>query len=275
MRWESLQLYADQPEGPAQAGTASADGPDGSAASGAGCGRAPALFERGAVTRSFDTPGFQGMTFYEIQARSIINRVPESSRMSFRWTINPYRGCSHSCVYCSSGETPILMADGRTKPLADVRTGDAIYGTVRDGDYRRYVITNVLAHWQTVKSAYRVTLEDGTKLVTSGDHRFLTGRGWKHVTGTEWGGPLQRPHLTLQNKLLGTGGFAEPPKKTDDYRRGYLCGMIRGDAHLGSYTYDRPGRASADFHQFRLALVDQEALERTRVYLAQVGVAVK
>ena len=97
------------------------------------------------------------------------------------------------------------MADGRTKPLAEVRAGDAIYGTVRDGDYRRYVITNVLAHWQTVKTAYRVTLEDGTKLVTSADHRFLTGRGWKHVTGTEWGGPLQRPHLTLQSKLLGTG----------------------------------------------------------------------
>jgi DNA repair photolyase len=275
MRWESLQLYADQPEGPARAGTVPADGPDGPAAPGAGCGTAPALFERGAVTRSFDTPGFQGMTFYEIQARSVINRVPESSRMPFRWTINPYRGCSHGCTYCRAGETPILMADGRTKPLADVRTGDAIYGTVRDGDYRRYVITNVLAHWQTVKPAYRVTLADGTALVTSGDHRFLTGRGWKHVTGAEWGGPLQRPHLTLQSKLLGTGGFAEPPKQTADYQRGYLCGMIRGDAHLGSYAYDRPGRASGEVHRFRLAVVDQEALDRTREYLAQAGVAVK
>jgi DNA repair photolyase len=214
------------------------------------------------------------MTFYEIQARSIINRVPESSRMSFRWTINPYRGCSHACAYCLSEETPILMADGRTKPLAGVRTGDAIYGTVRDGDYRRYVITNVLAHWQTVKPAYRVTLEDGTTLLTSGDHRFLTGRGWKHVTGTECGSQ-RRPHLTLQNKLLGTGGFAEPPKKTADYRRGYLCGMIRGDAHLSGDIHDQPDKASGQRHQFRLALVDQEALDRTRVYLAQVGVAVK
>jgi len=105
MRWESLQLYAGQPEGPAHAGTASDDGPDSSAAARAGRGRAPALFERGAVTRSFDTPGFQGMTFYEIQARSIINRVPESSRVPFRWTINPYRGCSHGCVYCYARNT--------------------------------------------------------------------------------------------------------------------------------------------------------------------------
>ena len=61
---------------------------------------APALFERGAITRSFDTPGFRGMTFFEVHARSVINRVPDSSRMPFRWTINPYRGCSHACVYC-------------------------------------------------------------------------------------------------------------------------------------------------------------------------------
>jgi DNA repair photolyase len=58
------------------------------------------LFEQGAVTRTFDTPAFRGMTFFEVNAKSIINRVPDASRLPFRWTINPYRGCSHSCVYC-------------------------------------------------------------------------------------------------------------------------------------------------------------------------------
>ena len=51
------------------------------------------LFEQGAVVRTFDTPEFRGITFYEIQAKSIINKVPEASRVPFRWTINPYRGC--------------------------------------------------------------------------------------------------------------------------------------------------------------------------------------
>ena len=60
----------------------------------------PALFERDAVARTFDTPGFRGMTFFEVHARSVINRVPEASRLPFRWTINPYRGCSHACPYC-------------------------------------------------------------------------------------------------------------------------------------------------------------------------------
>jgi DNA repair photolyase len=240
MRWDNLRLDDDTPD------------------------NIP-LFARGAVARTFDTPGFRGMTFYEVQAKSIVSHVPESSRMPFRWTINPYRGCQHACTYCSSGDTPILMADGSTMPIADVRVGDKIYGTVRDGWYRRYAVTEVLAHWSTVKPGYRVTLEDGTRLIASGDHRFLTERGWKHVTGAEQG-PEQRPFLTVNNKLMGTGGFAEPPKDSVAYRRGYLCGMIRGDGSLASYSY--PG---GDVHRFRLALTDTEALARTRYFLSTFG----
>src|SRR5690349_696548 len=228
---------------------------------------APALFERDAVARTFDTPGFRGMTFFEVHARSVINRVPEASRLPFRWTINPYRGCSHACSYCSEGETPILMADGRTRPLADVRPGDAIYGTVRQGSYRRYVRTRVRAWWQTVKPAYLTTLEDGTELITSGDHRFLTDRGWKYVNGAMTG-PLQRPYLTTGNKLMGVGAFADQPKASGDYRHGYLCGMVRGDGYLATCPDARGGR-----HNFRLALVDTDALDRARDYLASMAVA--
>src|ERR1700724_3407609 len=148
MRWDNLRL-----DEPLDAG----DGEDLFAVGRRD--RALPLIERGAVARTFDTPGFRGMTFFEVQAKSVVNRVPEASRMPFRWTINPYRGCQHACAYCASGETPILMADGRTRPLAQLRAGDAIYGTVRRGNYRRYVLTTALAHWQTVKSAYRITLE--------------------------------------------------------------------------------------------------------------------
>jgi DNA repair photolyase len=58
-----------------------------------------------AVVRHFDAPEALDMRFYEIHARSILNRVPGSSRMPFSWTINPYRGCSHACVYCFARPT--------------------------------------------------------------------------------------------------------------------------------------------------------------------------
>ncbi|MCA2201570.1 Rv2578c family radical SAM protein [Streptomyces griseoincarnatus] len=65
-----------------------------------------ALFGADAVTtRTFDTPEFRGITFHEIRARSIVNRVPGASRMPFEWTVNPYRGCSHACVYCFARKT--------------------------------------------------------------------------------------------------------------------------------------------------------------------------
>lgn len=60
--------------------------------------RDAALFGADMVTsRTFDTPEFRGMTFHEVRARTIVNRVPGASRMPFEWTVNPYRGCSHAC----------------------------------------------------------------------------------------------------------------------------------------------------------------------------------
>jgi DNA repair photolyase len=159
----------------------------------------------GTVVRTFDAPEAMGINFHEVRARSALNHVP-GGRYGFDYTINPYRGCTHACVYCQAGDTPVLMADGTSRPLEDLRVGDAIYGTVRRGAYRRYEVTEVLAHWQTRKEAFRIVLEDGTELTASGDHRFLTRGGWKYVTGAEQG-PGRRPFLTLNDRLMGFGAL--------------------------------------------------------------------
>src|SRR5205807_7139325 len=80
-------------------------------------------------------------------------------------------------------------------------------------------------------------------------------------------------HLTTRNWLVGTGAFAPQPIETGEYRRGYLCGILRGDGHVGSCSYDRPARAHDNVHPFRLALTDLEALRRARSYLAQEEIA--
>jgi DNA repair photolyase len=62
------------------------------------------LFKDEALVRRLKTPEFAGITFYEVMARTIINHVP-SDRFGFNWTINPYRGCTHACVYCFARPT--------------------------------------------------------------------------------------------------------------------------------------------------------------------------
>ncbi len=156
------------------------------------------------LLRSVQVPGFPGLTFHEVRSKSALNHVLAESAMPFPWTINPYRGCSHSCVYCLTGDTQILLAGGRHRPICDLRVGDRIIGTERRDTDRHYVETEVLAHWSTVKPAHRLMLEDGTELIASGDHRFLTARGWKHVTGTA-SGRDRRPHLTTNDELVGFG----------------------------------------------------------------------
>src|SRR6202050_1432574 len=98
MRWDHLRL--DDPPLDDHPRSAVADAEHGALPPARHRDTALPLIERGAVARTFDTPGFRGMTFYEVQAKSVVNRVPEASRMAFRWTINPYRGCQHACVYC-------------------------------------------------------------------------------------------------------------------------------------------------------------------------------
>ncbi|UYO96727.1 intein-containing Rv2578c family radical SAM protein [Microbacterium sp. M28] len=229
----------------------------------------PGLENRSGIMRSVTTPEFAGMTFHEVLAKSALNKVPGPSRMPFSWTINPYRGCSHACVYCLSPDTLILCADGRQRPLSQLEIGDEIIGTVVQGAYRRYVRTVVKAKWTTMKPAYRVDLADGTEIIASGDHRFLTDRGWKHVTDAESG---QRPHLTTNNRLLGfgNGSALSIDHPGPDYRDGYLAGMIRGDGMIFHGIYPSAERVR-EVHRFRLALIDEEALGRTQAFLSEAG----
>ncbi|MCU1514453.1 MAG: radical protein [Microbacteriaceae bacterium] len=81
MRWQGQQLGAEEPDA------------------------LPGLARLSNFVRSVQTPEFAGITFHEVLAKSALNHVPGASSMPFGWTINPYRGCSHACVYCFARRT--------------------------------------------------------------------------------------------------------------------------------------------------------------------------
>ena len=249
--------------------------PGGTALRGHGALSNPAgRFER-RITEAVDDGWFQEevpdsvpLEIMPERARAVISRN-DSPDIPFEQSINPYRGCSHACPYCLAPDTPILMGDGSMRRLEQLQVGSEIYGTMRRGRRRRYVRTRVLAHWSVIKPAYRIVLEDGTELVAGGDHRFLTERGWKFVTGAPGSAPVPRPGLTIGEALVGTGRFADRVEKSADYQRGYLGGIVRGaglaDAHAPGAEADR--RTSAD--EFLLARCDAEAQVRAHGYLSE------
>ncbi|MEV1290602.1 intein-containing Rv2578c family radical SAM protein [Pseudonocardia sp. NPDC049635] len=206
------------------------------------------------LLRSVRTPEFAGMVFHEVEAHSALNRVASSSPVPFGWTVNPYRGCAHACTYCLHGDTPVLTADGRARPIAELRPGDEVIGTVTDGrGRRRFVRTPVLAHWSTRRRAQRVTLDDGTVLVTSAEHRFLTGRGWAHVRPGRCRSSADRPHLSTGSELVGPGSAAMPAQRHPaGWAEGYLCGLVRADT----------ARSERSVEPFPSAWVELEALAR-------------
>ncbi|HZH22793.1 MAG TPA: radical SAM protein, partial [Geodermatophilus sp.] len=113
MRWDAQRLDADEP------------------------GTLPGMPSMRGLLRSVQVPEFPGLTFHEVRSKSALNQVPGDSAMPFRWTINPYRGCSHACTYCVWGDTCVLMADGSQRRIADLQVGDRIVGTEARGRYRR------------------------------------------------------------------------------------------------------------------------------------------
>src|ERR1700759_673886 len=208
-----------------------------------------------------------------IQPKSVLNRSGMGG-----FTLNPYAGCVVGCAYCLEGDTLIAMADGTTRPIKDVEIGQVIIGVRREDRNENnwshgYTQATILNKIETLKEAFEIVLENDNRLICSGDHRWLTDRGWKYTTG-QMQGVGQRPYLTVNNFIRGVGHAHQTPPETEEYKKGYLAGMIRGDGLLAKYDYSskykRQSRKQVQTtdiqHQFRLALSDFQALGRTKEY---------
>jgi DNA repair photolyase len=102
----------------------------------------PGMEQLNGLVRSVTTPEFAGVTFHEVLCRSALNHVPSASAMPFDWTVNPYRGCSHACVYCfARGTHEYLELDpGRdfdTQVVVKINVAEVLEKELRRGSWQR------------------------------------------------------------------------------------------------------------------------------------------
>jgi hypothetical protein len=94
------------------------------------------------LMRSVRTPEFSGVTFHEVRAKSVLNKVPGASSTPFRWTVNPYRGCLHQCVYCFARNTHTCLdmdagRDFDSQVVVKVNAAEVLAGQLRSKRWGR------------------------------------------------------------------------------------------------------------------------------------------
>ena len=205
----------------------------------------------------------QPTLFYRDTSKTILaeNQSPD---VGFRFSLNPYRGCEHGCVYCLSPDTPVLYADMTWRPIGQVGVGDEIAGfdeVPQPGRTRKFRKSIVEAVWCSKRPTLRL-ITDQSDVVTTAEHRWLQARDhrWSRTTQLSRGCRLRRLPVAHADAI------------DDDYRAGYIAGLSLGD---GTFRYQpgwRSDRLGFPQAYWRVALADEEPLERLVAYLARFGV---
>ncbi len=126
--------------------------------------RLPGMEDAGlGPVRTFSAPEAMGTRFHEIRAKSALNRVPEGP-YGFGWTVNPYRGCSHACVYCFARPTHTYLGFGPGRDfereiVVKVNAPEVLAVELARPAWKREIValgTNT-DPYQWVESRYRLT----------------------------------------------------------------------------------------------------------------------
>jgi DNA repair photolyase len=99
--------------------------------------------------------------FIETSVKSVINKV---TGMPFRWSINPYRGCSHACVFCFARRTHwFLDEDGidewASKIFVKINAPEVVRRELGRSSWRHeeVAVGTATDPYQAIEGKYRIT----------------------------------------------------------------------------------------------------------------------
>ena len=178
----------------------------------------------------------------------VLNRPNELWSLLHR--INPARFASYWGFvnrYCNTPDAPILMADGTFRPLGEIEPGDEVMGwhtpevsTARRGRQRietgtenqRRMMSSATVEGVLVRRAevYEFTLEDGSKIKCTPDHKWLAGN---HAKGYEWvpATDVDRGPYSGSKRVLSRIVMPPLPLTPEQQREAdWLAGLCDGEA---------------------------------------------
>lgn len=105
------------------------------------CGQPTLFSDEELFERHVGRGEYRGLEFLHVNAKRIINPVPASSAMGFRFTINAYRGCSHACAYCFARPTHAYLnlgmgEDFERKIVVKVNAVDRVRAELRSPKWK-------------------------------------------------------------------------------------------------------------------------------------------
>jgi DNA repair photolyase len=119
---------------------------------------------QGARPRIFEPTGLRvtpQVEWVEIKVKTVINRV---QGMSFKWSVNPYRGCAHNCPFCFARKTHwYLDQDGvnewSSRVYVKVNAPELIRRELSHRSWRRESVSlgTSTDPYQPAEGAYRIT----------------------------------------------------------------------------------------------------------------------
>ena len=154
-------------------------------------------------------------------------------------------------LYCLVPDTKILTTDLRWVRLSEIKIGDKLIGfdesQVGWNKSRHYRDTEVIGYEKLQRPCYRITLDDGTEVTASTDHRWLVqtksrGLGWRIVR-----------NLKLGDRLVSIGTW-ETGVTVED---GYISGVYDGEGCVYSNRRKQTGGAALTFAQKDGAVFDK------------------
>jgi DNA repair photolyase len=164
----------------------------------------PGLGRLDGLLRTVTAAEFPGVRFHEVAARTVLNEVPAGSAVPFRWTVNPYRGCTHACVYCFARGTHawLDLDTGQgfdTEIVVKVNVGERLRADLARPSWRREPValgTNT-DPYQRAEGRYRLMPGVVGALAASGTPLSVLTKG-----------PLLRrdlPQLVAASRDVGVG----------------------------------------------------------------------